>query len=160
MLEYEVTTRYLMWQYREKNENGFSLCIHKALVFFKQTTRHFRDHVWVSLEVLEIKFIPRIPYCSPHVWANGHSHRIWCAVLACWRQSSHCVSTLTRRWCSLSLVGRQFEHALQRNILTFSGTFRAQTSFQIGPSPRAAEFNNSLWKSIISFTFLPRMIMW
>lgn len=72
-------------------------------------------------------------------WANGHSHMIWCTVSGCWRQMSHRVSTLTRRWCSLSLVGRQFEQALQRNILTFSGTFKVQTLFQVGPSPRAAE---------------------
>ena len=119
-------------------------------------TAHFSNSCWLSLlrvcrnkrkKLLTtlLHFWVR-PLNRAHTfWAKGHSHKMWCIVSVLWRQNSHRVSTFTRRWCSLSLVGRQFETALHRNILTFGGTFRSHTLFQVGPSSRAPECSAQLY---------------
>ena len=48
---------------QEDGTSSHSVPIHKTLVFFTQAIRQVEDHLWMSLEMFEIKFIPRIPYC-------------------------------------------------------------------------------------------------
>ena len=51
---------------QEDGTSSHSVPIHKTLVFFTQAheaIRQVEDHLWMSLEMFEIKFISRIPYC-------------------------------------------------------------------------------------------------
>ena len=48
---------------QEDGTSSHSMPTHKTLVFFTQAIRQVKDHLWMSLEMLEIKFIPRIQYC-------------------------------------------------------------------------------------------------
>ena len=50
---------------QEDGTSSHSVPIHKTLVFFTQAIRQAEDHLWMSLEMFEIKFIPRIPYNDP-----------------------------------------------------------------------------------------------
>ena len=48
---------------QEDGTSSHSVPIHKMLVFFTQAICQVEDHLWMGLEMFEIKFIPHIPYC-------------------------------------------------------------------------------------------------
>ena len=53
---------HMQAQWKQRRRLVLSVCVHEPLVFFKQSTRHVCNHLWVSLVVLEVKFVPRSPY--------------------------------------------------------------------------------------------------
>ena len=78
------------------------------------------------------------PLPSAHTFlANGHFQSTCATVSGSWRQNSHVALTWTFLRHKLSLVGRQFEHALHKNVRTFGGKLSFQIFPHVTPCSRA-----------------------
>lgn len=80
------------------------------------------------------------PLTSAHTFlVNGHFQSTCATVSSSWRQNSHVASTWTFLRHKFSFIGRQFEHALHRNVRTLGGTLSFQIFPHVTPCARTEE---------------------